>query len=372
MNAVEGDPGLDLLLSDTTEVLADLSELARVRDVDPVAFRSVETLDDASDSLVAGERYLRGQGDAGEIPSDTALLVLLVRVQALRLSIGEARLRRRETAAAELHRSLTRLRGGFTPAELLREIPRELGRLGFSRSLLSDLRGTTWRATSAYAHQDESLAGALVELGSAMPGRVGREEPETQAVRSRAAVLVRDAQHRPRVHRELVTLGDTRDYAVAPVVVHGTVVGIVHVDRHSQRDVVDESDRDLLGLFADGVGLAFERARYQERLGALRHQFEAQAHDIDELLYATTDWASAPVPERPRPALVLDGPLTALTRRELEVLQHLAGGASNQDIADRLCVSPGTVKTHVKGLLRKLGAASRAEAAARFHSLTRG
>ena len=63
--------------------------------------------------------------------------------------------------------------------------------------------------------------------------------------------------------------------------------------------------------------------------------------------------------------------MSELTRRELEVLQHLAGGASNQDIAVRLGVTVGTVKTHVKGLLRKLGAVSRADAAARFHAWAR-
>ena len=58
----------------------------------------------------------------------------------------------------------------------------------------------------------------------------------------------------------------------------------------------------------------------------------------------------------------LEWPLTELTRRELEVLQHLADGESNAQIAARLYVSVETVKTHVKHLLRKLGAANRAEA----------
>jgi GAF domain-containing protein len=90
--------------------------------------------------------------------------------------------------------------------------------------------------------------------------------------------------------RELVTLGDTRDYAAAPVVVHGSVVGLLHVDRHSQAEAVDEGGRDLLGLFADGVGLALERARYHERICTLRHQFELQTSAIDELTHGLAGW----------------------------------------------------------------------------------
>jgi DNA-binding NarL/FixJ family response regulator len=53
-----------------------------------------------------------------------------------------------------------------------------------------------------------------------------------------------------------------------------------------------------------------------------------------------------------------------LTPRELEVLELLASGLSNKEIAERLGVSFHTVKFHVNAILGKLGAASRAEAVA--------
>jgi len=53
-----------------------------------------------------------------------------------------------------------------------------------------------------------------------------------------------------------------------------------------------------------------------------------------------------------------------LTPREIEVLQLLAEGAASQEIADRLAVSPNTVRTHVQGILTKLQVHSRLEAAA--------
>ncbi len=53
-----------------------------------------------------------------------------------------------------------------------------------------------------------------------------------------------------------------------------------------------------------------------------------------------------------------------LTGREVEVLTLIAAGATNAELAERLHVSNNTVKTHVRRVLAKLGAHSRAEAAA--------
>lgn len=52
-----------------------------------------------------------------------------------------------------------------------------------------------------------------------------------------------------------------------------------------------------------------------------------------------------------------------LTDREREIVGHIAAGLSNKQIARVLGISDGTVKVHIKNLLRKLGAHSRLEAA---------
>jgi DNA-binding NarL/FixJ family response regulator len=57
---------------------------------------------------------------------------------------------------------------------------------------------------------------------------------------------------------------------------------------------------------------------------------------------------------------------TMLTRRELEVVELMAQGASNSDIATALVISEGTVKSHVKHILRKLRAANRAQAVSTY------
>ena len=54
----------------------------------------------------------------------------------------------------------------------------------------------------------------------------------------------------------------------------------------------------------------------------------------------------------------------ALTGREIEVLQQIAGGNRNRDIAEKLFITEETVKVHVKHIMEKLGATDRTQAVA--------
>ena len=77
---------------------------------------------------------------------------------------------------------------------------------------------------------------------------------------------------------------------------------------------------------------------------------------------------TAPNP-RSKAAAEVPGIVEPLTGRELEVLQMLAAGRSNQAIAGELVVTLDTVKKHVTHVLGKLGAANRTEAVARAREL---
>jgi DNA-binding NarL/FixJ family response regulator len=59
-----------------------------------------------------------------------------------------------------------------------------------------------------------------------------------------------------------------------------------------------------------------------------------------------------------------NGKLESLTQRENEVLDLLAGGLTQEQIADRLVISPKTAATHIQRILGKLGVRSRAQAVA--------
>jgi LuxR family maltose regulon positive regulatory protein len=77
-------------------------------------------------------------------------------------------------------------------------------------------------------------------------------------------------------------------------------------------------------------------------------------------------FAAEPPARDPGPAGIVD----PLTRRELEVLEMVAAGRSNQAIARELVVTLDTVKKHVGHVLGKLGAANRTEAVARARELS--
>jgi two-component system nitrate/nitrite response regulator NarL len=83
-----------------------------------------------------------------------------------------------------------------------------------------------------------------------------------------------------------------------------------------------------------------------------------------------SDSGAAPAAAATPPA----APFADLTPRELEILECLAGGYSNKMIGRALDISDGTVKLHVKAILRKLGMRSRVEAAvtAAEHGLGKG
>jgi len=53
----------------------------------------------------------------------------------------------------------------------------------------------------------------------------------------------------------------------------------------------------------------------------------------------------------------------ALSQREMEVLQLLVDGLSNQEIADKLCLGTETIKTHMRHIMRKLSVSDRTQAA---------
>jgi len=85
-------------------------------------------------------------------------------------------------------------------------------------------------------------------------------------------------------------------------------------------------------------------------------------------------WAGARMFRRTPPATEFT-PNTAvqqtlkISERELEVLQRLAAGDSNKEIAQALAVSPNTIKTHVANLFTKLEVSRRTEAISRAREL---
>jgi len=160
-------------------------------------------------------------------------------------------------------------------------------------------------------------------------------------------------------------------YVVAPIIAKGSVVGFIHADAGPDGNQVDEFDRDLLDAFSTGLSIALESLYYREQLERIRRHMDGlgsfgscilgeSVHDSAE-----TDAELLPPSTRSLQRFA-GGVLDRLTRREVEVLMHMANGETNRRIAARLFVSEATVKAHVKHILRKLDAANRAEAVSRY------
>jgi DNA-binding NarL/FixJ family response regulator len=111
-------------------------------------------------------------------------------------------------------------------------------------------------------------------------------------------------------------------------------------------------------LRAGASGFLGKSAEPRELLDAIR-----TVHDGGALLSpaATRSLIARCLAQPDREPLRVPDRLASLTEREREVLVLVASGLSNEDIADRLVVSPHTAKTHVNRAMTKLGAHDRAQ-----------
>jgi DNA-binding CsgD family transcriptional regulator len=107
----------------------------------------------------------------------------------------------------------------------------------------------------------------------------------------------------------------------------------------------------------EALDAAIEVAR---RLGAppLERRVSRRMRDLD-----------FSIPRRPLEATLANP--ASLTPRQAEVLELLAEGLTNAELADRLYVSPRTAEHHVQAILTKLGVSTRREAARRYQDLMR-
>jgi two-component system NarL family response regulator len=113
-----------------------------------------------------------------------------------------------------------------------------------------------------------------------------------------------------------------------------------------------DGDEDIFRCLSQGAkGYLLKDAPRQEILSAIRAVSEDRP-------YTSSSIAAKALQRMARPSL---------TGREVGVLQLLAEGRSNKDIARQLGIGEGTAKTHVKSILTKLDAISRTEAVAVAH-----
>ena len=123
----------------------------------------------------------------------------------------------------------------------------------------------------------------------------------------------------------------------------------------------DELGSELPIIFVSG-----ERVEAYDRVAGLLlggDDYVVKPFDPDELLARVAALLRRPA-ARTNGHSAAKPDTSGLTRREHEVLRHLASGLTQNQIAEKLVISPKTVGTHIEHVLEKLGVHTRAQAVA--------
>ena len=364
----------------------DLEELERtVREANRLHELAVAHRGHVPASTLAGlrdgqSRLRRLIADRPDAPTGVALarLRLLADVERCRQRIEQYESDGRLGSFVAVQEGLSRLRHLRTPREMIEAAPRELlATLGFSRAMVSQVRGSLWTPeVLEIAPGADPLADSFQSFVAEAQIPLAHMLMETELVRRRMPVLVEDPQRHPRTHKPIVAVARSTSYAAAPIMATSRVIGFFHVDRFGQDLAVTKEDRDNLWVFAEHFGLMHERCVLMERLESQRRQLTDLLSEtiatISEISDSDVSLERRELVESARPSAGRRGrsPLdTLLTAREQEVLELMASGATNGQIARELVVSEGTVKSHVKRILRKLRVENRAGAVARYLQL---
>jgi DNA-binding CsgD family transcriptional regulator len=244
-------------------------------------------------------------------------------------------------------------------------LARAAGELGtrseFDRVLISEVSGDRMAPLALWTASDESEAAAILSGLRERPIPLAYPLLEAEAAQRRSVEIVSARSGGARAPTRLRETLGLRSYVVGALVAQGETIGLLHADAELSGRPIDEIDAEVVTRFTLGLSGVLERA-------VLRHTLELHRAE----LRSAAQWMSGRLSRLSEAETVRPGSeagrrmVESLTPRELEVLRLLARGNTNLEIATALVVREGTVKYHVKNILRKLGATSRADAVARF------
>ncbi|UTI66692.1 LuxR C-terminal-related transcriptional regulator [Paraconexibacter antarcticus] len=335
---------------------------------------------DLAEQLAAAWAGLRealpGLGPAAAARA-TAVALDLAEVRQL---LADETLARRGVGVLQVQRALAQLRTVGSVDQMIAKAPEVLcTRCGFRVAILWRVEDGVVTPAAAHSVTDPGWnAKVQAFIADRPPLQLDALTLETQMLRRRVPMIVEDAMNNPRAMRDLTRVSRIRSYVAAPVMPEGQVIGFIHATRMSTDDAYD---RDLLSAFAEGYGYALERSILQQRL----HQQGEKVRDLvrsTEALLTDAREAGLQIASSADPAGEVRRSTSQaapqarihslLTRRELEIIELMATGETNRQIAERMVVTEGTVKGHVSQILKKLHASNRAEAVSRYMRIIAG
>jgi DNA-binding CsgD family transcriptional regulator len=266
------------------------------------------------------------------------------------------------------------------PSEIRNRAPAEAAQaLDLDRVLLTSIQHGMLIPDALHVSPGAGNAEAL--LAGLREPAVALDYPliEGEIMRRRRAQVVRRPPGDAPGRRAFADALGWGDHVTAPILLDGRAIGFLHGDRHPSGRSVEDVDATEMAAFALCFGLVFERAVLRHRLRVQRQEMrqvaawaDARTSDLGERSIALADEDDSGDAEvAVRASGTADAALRdLLTRRELDVLELMVRGETNAGIARELVVSEGTVKFHVKNILRKLHASNRAEATSRYMRLT--
>jgi len=248
--------------------------------------------------------------------------------------------------------SIRRLKAAPSIQALERQVCTELCHtIGFSSAVLSSI--TLDKFIPVTSHGTRSTGNPVPRSASVA---------EQDCVRFRRIVHAGDAEV-PATEGFREILG-AEDYLVAPIVVESKVVALVHVSR--AWGALADGDIDTLGLLLSVYSFVYERLLNSGRVEQLRVSIIGAAarlaEEADRIAGTAVSLDAGGDDDAFAADAAVDAFTAALSNRERDVFARMVRGESNAEIADELVVSVETVKTHVKRILRKIGAANRLEA----------
>lgn len=284
-------------------------------------------------------------------------------------------------ALRRVGRALQDLRALTTVDQLVERAPAALCRIGFDRAMISRVIDSEWVVERFHSEIDPTEAAQITASARIQNQHLGPNVIELEMVRRRVSLLVPDVAREPRVHPRLAAMTRSSSYVAAPIAPENEVVGFFHADRLGDSPVT-AFDREVIALFAQEFGTLVAAANMRERLERLRATVDNLRASLGGMVSGCLDGPVGLATEQPKVAVASStqapSPMAnqvfnsapeidrLLSDREREVLRLMALGETNGRIARRLVITEGTVKSHVRHILRKLNAANRAEAVCRW------